>query len=122
MMSGRCVDIAVSTHAQTDHATTKMFGLIQRIQCSCMLCRPRYVNKSGHTADCQYQRVIGNIALRDQLLAVFIVKCADGNDFACTVQPGQLSLLKYKTMPACLCCVLELMCMGIHAAGSDFVQ
>src|SRR5690606_28009659 len=83
-----------------------------------MLCRPRYVKKIGHTADCQSQRVIGNIALRDHLSAVSLVKCARATASACTVPPGQPSLFTYTSRPACLCCVLELRRMGSHAAGT----
>src|SRR6476620_2418512 len=115
-----CVYRMFSTHAQTDHASSEVFSLTQGIDRDCIFLSTRHVEKISNATYRQYQSIVGNFALWQELHAIVVQQAGNRDDFPGAIKSTQFALLKYEVMPARLRCVFQLMGIRIHTAGCDF--
>ncbi|MNN46953.1 hypothetical protein D3C81_1613550 [compost metagenome] len=87
-----------------------------------MLGGARHAEEMGNAADRQHQRVVRQFARGQQLGAVLVVAGRHRDGLARAVDAGQLALLELEMVPARLGRVFQLVRVGIHAAGGNFMQ
>ena len=73
-------------------------------------------------ADRNHERVVGNRAARNDFLAVLVAPRAHRHFTARAVEAFHFAELEVEMVPARLRQIVELVLIGIHAAGRDFVQ
>ena len=73
-------------------------------------------------ADRNHERVVGNRAARNDFLAVLVAPRAHRHFAARAVEAFHFAELEVEMVPARLRQIVELVLIGIHAAGRDFVQ
>ncbi|MNT24168.1 hypothetical protein D3C72_1596250 [compost metagenome] len=109
-------------HAGRDQALAEALGLRHDVQCDGILGRAGHAEEMRDAADRQHQRVIGQLARRQQFGAVLVEAGRHRDGLAGAVDAGQLAQLELEVMPARLRRVFQLVRVGVHAAGCHFMQ
>ena len=98
-------------------------GVLRRVEADRVLARARRAEIVGAAADGDDERVVGDLAARDQLLAVeLVVRRRELHDLARAVEAVHAPELELEVVPARLREVVEVVLVEVHAAGGDFVQ
>jgi hypothetical protein len=115
--------LGVRAYARVDEPMVKALGLFGRVEADRMLARARCAEIIGAAADRDDERVVVNLAARNQLFTVeLVVRRADFHGTPRAVQTVHRAQLKFEVVPARLREVIEIVLVQVHAAGGDFVQ
>ena len=109
-------------HAGRDQPLAKEFSLPDRVERDRILLRARDAEEVRRAADGDDQRVVFELALRDQFAGFLVPQRPDRDALGRAIQPDEFALRELEAMPERLRCVFEFLRERVHAARRDLVQ
>ena len=113
---------AVGAHAHGEEPPVKALGVVERVERDRMLRRAGHAEVVADAADAEDERVVRQRAARQHLLALRTEHRVERDLAARAVEPADRALPEPEVMPVRDREIVEVVRVGVHAAGRDLVQ
>ena len=112
----------VGAHAGRDQSPVEPFGIFRHVERHRVLLHSRHAEVVADAADADHERVVFERAPRQDLLAVGRMHGVERDPAMRAIETGERPLHEAEAMPVRERRIVEIVCVGVHAAGRDFVQ